>query len=461
LLDLRRARAVNEILQMQEEVPICSTNAPTPMRPQPTLAGRTTEPSQVEVVRCERVEAGAHAALVRVTLALGATPLADAAGAQLVVADRGNTRRIGALPSPMPVGAIAVTLGFAVPTTATPLGLVLGRTSFALPAHDDARREAERRLRMLQARLDASRGVCAVVASERDEAVRAAEQAELERETVARAAAHAEAERDAAARAAAEAEADREAAARAAARAEAERDEALRAVARAEAAAHDASTRAEALALRSSAAAARPRSAAAGRGSRPGSRRAAAAACALGSAALLVTILAWPARGGDSERQAGYVGAARASAADAPRPAAPVVDPLAARLNIPASYLALYRRAGARYGLDWTRLAAIGAIESGHGQARITGIAAGANLRGASGPAQFLPGTWERFGFDADGDGDRDRYDPADAIFAMASYLRASGAPQDWRGALRAYNHSDAYVTSVETLAASLRGEAA
>ncbi len=39
----------------------------------------------------------------------------------------------------------------------------------------------------------------------------------------------------------------------------------------------------------------------------------------------------------------------------------------------------------------------------------------------------------------------------------MASYLRASGAPQDWRAALRSYNHSDAYVTSVETLAASLR----
>jgi hypothetical protein len=39
----------------------------------------------------------------------------------------------------------------------------------------------------------------------------------------------------------------------------------------------------------------------------------------------------------------------------------------------------------------------------------------------------------------------------------MASYLRASGAPQDWRGALRTYNRSDAYVTAVERLAASYR----
>ena len=39
----------------------------------------------------------------------------------------------------------------------------------------------------------------------------------------------------------------------------------------------------------------------------------------------------------------------------------------------------------------------------------------------------------------------------------MASYLRASGAPQDWRGALRTYNHSDAYATAVERLAATYR----
>ncbi len=71
-----------------------------------------------------------------------------------------------------------------------------------------------------------------------------------------------------------------------------------------------------------------------------------------------------------------------------------------------------------------------------------------------------MPGTWERFGLDGNGDGARNPHDPADAIPAMASYLRASGAPQDWRGALRSYNHSDAYVTAVESLAASLRRDA-
>ena len=84
----------------------------------------------------------------------------------------------------------------------------------------------------------------------------------------------------------------------------------------------------------------------------------------------------------------------------------------------------------------------------------------GTNADGASGPAQFLAGTWERFGLDGDGDGARSPHEPADAIHAMASYLRASGAPQDWRAALRSYNHSDAYVDAVEKLAASLRGNA-
>ena len=163
-------------------------------------------------------------------------------------------------------------------------------------------------------------------------------------------------------------------------------------------------------------------------------------------------------RGG--EHGVGGLPAASASA-DRPRVAAkPAIDALALRLQIPAHYLKLYRKAAARYGLDWTRLAAIGAIESGHGQAQAAGVVTGTNADGASGPAQFLAGTWQRFGLDGNGDGQRSPHDPADAIPAMASYLRASGAPQDWRAALRSYNHSDAYVDAVEKLAASLRSNA-
>ena len=38
---------------------------------------------------------------------------------------------------------------------------------------------------------------------------------------------------------------------------------------------------------------------------------------------------------------------------------------------------------------------------------------------------------------------------PRDAILGAANYLRASGAPGDYRGALYAYNHSTAYVDAV------------
>ena len=55
-------------------------------------------------------------------------------------------------------------------------------------------------------------------------------------------------------------------------------------------------------------------------------------------------------------------------------------------------------------------------------------------------------GTWGRFKVDGDADGRTDIYDPDDAIATAAAYLRASGAPRDWRAAIFAYNHSGAYV---------------
>ena len=46
---------------------------------------------------------------------------------------------------------------------------------------------------------------------------------------------------------------------------------------------------------------------------------------------------------------------------------------------------------------------------------------------GAEGWMQFLPAEWAQYGVDANGDGVRDPYNPADAIFAAARYLRAAG----------------------------------
>ena len=127
--------------------------------------------------------------------------------------------------------------------------------------------------------------------------------------------------------------------------------------------------------------------------------------------------------------------------------------------DIPARYLRLYMDAAARYGLDWAVLAAIGKVECDHGRdpdpsCRLEGRP---NSAGAGGPMQFLASTWAEFGVDGDGDGRADRWDPADAIYAAANYLRASGVARDERRAIFAYNHAQWYVQLVERWAARYR----
>jgi len=128
--------------------------------------------------------------------------------------------------------------------------------------------------------------------------------------------------------------------------------------------------------------------------------------------------------------------------------------------------------------LAWTTLAGVGWVESQHGT--LGGLRLGADGRSsrqidgpvldgsgdvaavpgdagswqrATGPLQFIPSTWERWGSDGDGDGVADPQDIDDAAYAAARYLCASGADlatgQGWSAAVFSYNHSDAYVRSV------------
>ncbi|WP_433476540.1 NlpC/P60 family protein [Spirillospora sp. CA-142024] len=117
--------------------------------------------------------------------------------------------------------------------------------------------------------------------------------------------------------------------------------------------------------------------------------------------------------------------------------------------DIPPAYLALYRKAGAAYGIGWNMLAAVGKVESDHGRGHGSGVRTGTNFAGAAGPMQFLSGTWKAFGVDGNKDGRKDIYDPADAIPAAARYLKHNGAPGRIRAALFQYNHSDQYVDLV------------
>jgi hypothetical protein len=130
-----------------------------------------------------------------------------------------------------------------------------------------------------------------------------------------------------------------------------------------------------------------------------------------------------------------------------------------ARRDVPAAYLRLYLEAAQRYRLDWAILAGIGKVECDHGRdpdpsCRHEGAV---NQAGAGGPMQFLASTWRLYGVDGDGDGRIDRWDPADAIYAAADYLRASGAPESYSRALYAYNHSESYVSEVQSWAARYR----
>jgi cell wall-associated NlpC family hydrolase len=122
-----------------------------------------------------------------------------------------------------------------------------------------------------------------------------------------------------------------------------------------------------------------------------------------------------------------------------------------ARTGIPPGYLALYEQAGLASGLPWQLLAGIGKVECDHGQSPDPSCSQQGveNQAGAGGPMQFLASTWALYGLDANGDGSADRWDPVDAVFSAANYLRAAGAPADIPAALYAYNHSQAYVDQV------------
>ena len=112
----------------------------------------------------------------------------------------------------------------------------------------------------------------------------------------------------------------------------------------------------------------------------------------------------------------------------------------------PATLLAYFRAAQARFGVGWEYLAAIEFIETKFGRV------AGLSVAGAEGPMQFLPATWARYGRG-------DVHDPHDAIFGAARYLVASGARNDIAGALYHYNPSADYVSAVTDYAQRMRGD--
>lgn len=111
--------------------------------------------------------------------------------------------------------------------------------------------------------------------------------------------------------------------------------------------------------------------------------------------------------------------------------------------RIPMFLLPIYQSAAVQYGVPWEVLAAINEVETNYGNDLAVSTA------GAIGWMQFMPETWLQYGVDVQNAGYADPYNPVDAIFAAARYLKAAGASKDLKRAIFAYNHSNAYVESV------------
>lgn len=143
--------------------------------------------------------------------------------------------------------------------------------------------------------------------------------------------------------------------------------------------------------------------------------------------------------------------------------------------TIPKEYISIYKKAGDKYEVPWTLLAAHHRIET-----RFSTMDPLLSPVGAEGHMQFMPCTfvgWSYpgctglgkgdipekdktnpdvikkyggYGVDANGDGIADPYDIEDAIFSAANYLSKSGAASgDYEKAIYQYNHSEKYVKDV------------
>ncbi len=122
------------------------------------------------------------------------------------------------------------------------------------------------------------------------------------------------------------------------------------------------------------------------------------------------------------------------------------------KFRVPIFLLPIYQAAGTQYGIRWEVLAAINEIETDYGRNLNVSSA------GALGWMQFMPATWRQYGVDANRDGKKDPFNPVDAIFAAARYLKAAGYEKSVRQAIFGYNHADWYVDSVMLRARLISG---
>ncbi len=115
----------------------------------------------------------------------------------------------------------------------------------------------------------------------------------------------------------------------------------------------------------------------------------------------------------------------------------------------PAGKRALAKRVAAAYGIDWKILEAVWQVESGKSWHRVV-----YSYAGASGPCQFMPGTWRAYAVDGNKDGYADVNYAPDCLYGAAKLLAANGlAEGKVTQALLRYNNSMSYVNHVLSIA--------
>lgn len=116
------------------------------------------------------------------------------------------------------------------------------------------------------------------------------------------------------------------------------------------------------------------------------------------------------------------------------------------------TYAASYLSVQAQTGTPWQLVAAVHHVETGQ-----RGDTAIKSYAGATGPMQFMPATFAHYAKDGDGDGVKKITDVDDALLSGGNYLRAGGADKgNYNKALFNYNHSNAYVAHVLSIARRL-----
>lgn len=129
--------------------------------------------------------------------------------------------------------------------------------------------------------------------------------------------------------------------------------------------------------------------------------------------------------------------------------------------EVPQELLPVFKKAGEKYDIPWTVLAAIAYRESGFNPNAIGPYLSDFNTS-AQGMMQFLPSTFQAFAVDGDNDGVKSVFESADAIYTAANYLSSNyrrymsqGMSSDdaLRKAIWDYNHAWWYVDQVMSIA--------